>query len=398
MQLLPRRKFLQTSLGLAGAAFLGPWRVPGQPKPPGESRLKAAILGHTGQGNYGHELDLVFNDRPTIEVSAVADPDAAGRARAAARCHAARQYADYRELLAREKPQLVCVAPRWTDQHHAMALAALQSGAHVLTEKPFTQTLMEADELLAVADRSGRKIAVAHQMRLAPGIQRLKTALADGLIGELLEMRAHGKQDHRAGGEDLVVLGTHLFDLMRFFAGDAAWCTARILQNGRAVTVDDRRKATEGIGPVIGDDIEAQFGFSSGVIGNFTSRGKYRQTAGPWGLQLIGSKGVMRILTDIPPTIYALKPGGWSASGAIDQWRPWEEEGAAAQADRGFTAANRRVVDDWLAAIREDREPACSGRNGMKALEMIMAVFQAGLSGARVKIPLAERRHPLQPS
>jgi len=43
-------------------------------------------------------------------------------------------------------------------------------------------------------------------MRLAPNILALKQAIDTGLIGDLLEIRAHGKQDHRAGGEDLVVL------------------------------------------------------------------------------------------------------------------------------------------------------------------------------------------------
>jgi predicted dehydrogenase len=59
----------------------------------------------------------------------VADPNEAGRAKAAARSKALRQYGDYRQMLEKEKPHLVCVAPRWTDPHDAMALAALRVGA-----------------------------------------------------------------------------------------------------------------------------------------------------------------------------------------------------------------------------------------------------------------------------
>ena len=44
--------------------------------------------------------------------------------------------------------------------------------------------------------------------------------LREGRLGQLLEIRARGKEDTRAGGEDLIVLGTHCFDLMRYFAGD----------------------------------------------------------------------------------------------------------------------------------------------------------------------------------
>jgi predicted dehydrogenase len=60
--------------------------------------------------------------------------------------------------------------------------------------------------MLALAERSGLTIAVAHQIRLLPPVLALQQALAGGLIGELLEVTSCGKMDaRRAGGEDLVV-------------------------------------------------------------------------------------------------------------------------------------------------------------------------------------------------
>jgi predicted dehydrogenase len=294
-------------------------------------------------------------------------------------------------MLEREKPQLVCVASRWTDQHHDMALAALRIGAHVYMEKPMTQTLAEADELLAVAKREELKIVVAHQVRLAPNILALKAAFDRGLIGELNEMQAHGKQDKRAGGEDLIVLGVHLFDLMRFFAGDAVECAARILQGGREVTRADAHPATEKIGPVVGDDIAADFAFDKKVRGTFRSREKDRETAGPWGLEMIGSQGAVRVQMDmIPKVLVRMEDRG-------DKWIAWKDDRTLgfSEAERGFTQANRRVVDDWLAAIAGNREPICSGYAGMKALEMAMAVFDAGVKRKRVELPLKRREHPL---
>ncbi len=61
----------------------------------------------------------------------------------------------------------------------------------------------------------------------------------------------------------------------------------------------------------------------------------------------------------------------------------------------GFTRANARLVDDWLEAIGRNRAPECSGHNAMKAIEMVMAVYQAALSAKRVPLPLTSRRHPL---
>jgi predicted dehydrogenase len=278
-----------------------------------------------------------------------------------------------------------------------MALAALRVGAHIYMEKPVTQTLAEADELLALADRTGRKIVVAHQMRMAPNILALKQAIDQGLLGELLEIRAHGKQDHRAGGEDLVVLGVHLFDLMRFFAGDPQWCSAWIIQAGREITLEDAHPATENIGPVAGDEIVAEFGFNKRIHATFVSRAKNREVAGPWGMELIGTKAAVKIQMEMVPRIYKHNTGNWTPQGKTSDWQLWGQDPTLnwGESERGFARANERVVNDWLAAISQDREPVCSGYAAMKALEMAMGVFAAGLARGRVAFPLKNRNHPL---
>src|SRR5207247_438959 len=63
------------------------------------AKLTAAVIGHTGRGDYGHGLEGIFANRPSIEVVALADPDPDGRAKTAAKIHAPRSYADYREML-----------------------------------------------------------------------------------------------------------------------------------------------------------------------------------------------------------------------------------------------------------------------------------------------------------
>lgn len=380
---MPRRKF---GLLLAGVPLVA---LQAQSL---KRKYKAAIIGHTGAGDYGHGLDVIFNDHPQIEVVAFADPAPTGKPKAP------KHYLDYAEMIEREKPDLVSVATRWTDEHFAMCMAALRAGAHLFIEKPFMQTLEQADEVLRLAKEKNRKIAVAHQMRLSPTIRHLKAALESGLIGELLEIRAHGKQDARAGGEDMIVLGTHLFDLMRLFAGDARWCSARILQDGEEVTAAHIHKATEGIGPIIGNDIAAQFEFAHGVAGSFTSRAKNRDIAGHWGLHLVGTKGVVRVMADAVPTIWVLKSGDFSDRGRTDEWQRLEGDPTLTwgKDEKAFGNANRRLLDDWLAAIERNREPACSGYNAIKAVEMCMGVFEAGLSRGRVSFPLKNRKHPLR--
>jgi predicted dehydrogenase len=223
----------------------------------------------------------------------------------------------------------------------------------------------------------------------------LKRSISDGLIGDLLQIDAWGKQDARAGGEDTLVLGTHLFDLMRLFAGDPRWCTARVLQKGKDVTPADAHATGEDIGPVAGDEVSAQFAFDDGVNAAFTSRSRLREPVGHWGLQLTGSKGSARILADIEPRVFVTKPTGWTDAGRTDAWQPLKVPTDSDNAAKGTDAANRRIIDNWLDAIRAGRQPACSGRNGAAAVEMVMAVYRAGLTGTRVTFPLTDRGHPL---
>ena len=64
--------------------------------------LRAGIIGSTGHGNYGHQIDTAYEGLSSVEVVAVTDPDTAGREAAAARTGANKLYADYREMLLAE--------------------------------------------------------------------------------------------------------------------------------------------------------------------------------------------------------------------------------------------------------------------------------------------------------
>lgn len=390
-----RRQILCATGAAAGAALLLPSVLcAAEPFP---AKFRGVIIGQTGKGDYGHGMDLIF-DRPDVEVLAVADVNEAGRAKAQKKIGAPRAYADFREMLEKEKPQLVSVAPRMTPLRMEMLLAALNSGAHVICEKPFVRTPAEADQVLALANQKGLKIAVMHQMRLAPSVVHLKKKVDDGLLGDLLELRAWGKQDKRAGGEDLTVLGIHLFDLMRMFASEPQWCTARILaKDSREATAADVKNAGEELGPILGEEIDAQIAFN-GIWATFTSRARLNEYSGWWGIELVGSKGSARILADIWPRVMHRSATKWDDTGRSEQWKPLPDDASAnaPAAERSNALANKRVADDWLAAIKGNREPICSGRNAAIAVEVAHGLWQAALGGGRVKFPLTQREHALQ--
>src|SRR5580700_722737 len=233
---------------------------------------RVAVIGRTGRGDYGHGLDVVWKGLDKVEIVAVADPDDKGRAAAAKRLGAKNAYADYRTMLDKEKPQIVSVADRWLDLHRDMVVACARAGASVFLEKPMARTLAEADEMVTACEMHHVKLAIAHQTRYSPRLRQVKELIADGKLGDLVEMHARGKEDTRGGGQDLMVLGTHLFDLMRLLAGEPRWCFARLLQNGKPATKADVHDGGENMGSILGDDIEALYGFDNGVTGTFGTR------------------------------------------------------------------------------------------------------------------------------
>jgi predicted dehydrogenase len=365
------------------------------------TKLKAAIIGHTGAGDYGHGIERVFQNMSDVSVVAAADPHEGGRVKAQAASGAAKGYADYRDMLAKEKPDLVAIGPRWATEHHAMAMAALESGAHLYLEKPFTITLAEADDIVGLARRKNLRVALAHVTRMAPAVRRLEKALREGLIGDLLEIHTVGKMGDRAGGQDMMVLGLHVFDLARLFAGEVKWCQASIQHHGKPATLADAKESpSDKVGPVVGDDIFAHFAMESGINVTFRSRVGLEKAAGPFGMEIIGTRGMVRLNSGFAPGISLLKEPNRSATSRVENWQDWN--GGVDPASEvtfeglsGYDASHRRVVRDWLQAIAEKREPLGSGERAMKAIEMAHGVFQAGIEGKRVEFPIMNRRHPL---
>ena len=142
-------------------------------------------------------------------------------------------YGDYREMLERERLDFVAVCPRWLDARAEMVIAAAEAGVKGLfCEKPFARTLAEADAMLEACERAGTRVAVAHR-RANPYEQRARAMVEEGAIGELQSLRGQGKCDHRSGAQDLMVLGTHMMDSMRYVAGsDVVWASGHVTQTG----------------------------------------------------------------------------------------------------------------------------------------------------------------------
>jgi predicted dehydrogenase len=187
-------------------------------------KVRVGIIGCGGIANAKHmpSLKKVKN----VEMVAFCDI-VRERAEKAAKEYGtedAKVYEDYKELLKDESIGVVhvCTPNR---EHGFMTVDALESGKHVMCEKPMAKTAKEARKMLEAAKRTGKKLTIGYQNRCTPEAQYLHKACERGDLGEIYFAKAHALRrravptwgvflnEEEQGGGPLIDIGTHALDL-----------------------------------------------------------------------------------------------------------------------------------------------------------------------------------------
>lgn len=379
-------------------------------------RYRVAVIGSTDKGDYGHGLDTAFQGVDRAEIVAVADDNAIGLQLAGQRLKVEARFADYREMLDRVKPEVVCVGPRWVTDRVAVLRDVVKAGCHVYCEKPFVADLESADAIQAAFEANRVKLAMAHQWRAMPPVQRAFADIRSGKYGRVLRMRARPKDDARGGGEELLVHGTHWFDLMIALAGPPRWVSGHIRVKGREATKADRREGTEPIGPICGDSMLALFGFDDGVLGSFDSTAKTAPSSriphnsdqpkpvwdSVYGLTIECEDAVLQLRQ--PGDVFVYPANGvlpdfeslaWKKLW-IEDWHFTPEHKPRPIRQEWLALGNRALANDLLDAIEKNREPLSPLRHAMFITEMVQGVYASHFAdGRRMTIPLIDRKPPL---
>src|SRR5262249_42296369 len=190
-------------------------------------RVRVGIIGFGGSG----QAHLFYwSCVAGCRVTKIFDPKEAAAARAAARAPGVAFFSDLDAFW----PDLDAVVVCTPDSTHAdYVVAALQRGAHVLVEKPLTDSLAGVCTIRRAAAASpGQVVAVLHQMRFVPLHQRIKALSASGALGRLSYLEGYYVHDLTArafetdrwrqtdNATPLVYSGCHFGDLLRWIAGD----------------------------------------------------------------------------------------------------------------------------------------------------------------------------------
>jgi predicted dehydrogenase len=378
---------------------------------------KVAIVKDTARPMLGlHGLQVAFRGLLQVEVVALVDANPDGIAGRLAAVGAQRHYHAIEQMFNHEHPDIVVLCSRHPADHLPQIRAAAERGVHVYCEKPMTADLGEADEIVSLAERHRIKICVAHPARYASAFRMMQTMLAAGEIGRPLTAYGKGKCDHRGGGEDLMVLGTHILDLQAFLFGPPQHVWADVTMEGRPVARADRTPTCEPIGPTAGDDILASVAFPGGVRGIFES---HRGWAIPdrggiiMGLTVMGDRGSLSLRFNdrarpvcdlrvcrqpIPPEDGApylpvqVLPADIAGAEPLDPTLCGQPDIPQAPF---FLEANRNAVIDLMDAITTDRLPLSNVYTARTVLEMIYGIYASQRDGRRVALPLVDRSHPL---
>jgi predicted dehydrogenase len=304
-------------------------------------------------------------------------------------------HTDPMELIARTDLDAVTISSP-PASHHRLAIAALESGKHVVCEKPFALDAGEAREMVRAAERSGKTAMVAHEFRRTPQRALIRQLLREGYVGtfrlctiELFldryvtpEPRSLGWMAYEAeGGGLLGALGSHYIDALRDWFGEVETVSGR-LEAFRPDVLDARGQRVKA---ETDDTFLFTLGFRSGGIATMTASFATTPTRGA-RLVVMGDEGTLLAEQPGPnPMEDGIVIGSRNGSPLAPlptppQYTPFRDE-----RDHRLMAF-RLLVRDFGLGIEQRTSPSPSFVDGLRCQEVIDAVRSSSRTGQRVTL------------
>jgi predicted dehydrogenase len=322
-----------------------------------------------------------------VLVVAVVDVDIV-RAHAFAAAHGIpHAYRDADEMLASGLDAVTVCTPHGA--HEAGVLAAARHRTHVLCEKPVALTVAQARRMIAATATAGVRFGVLFQRRFWPAAQRIRGAIADGRLGTPIGGGVLARFNRDAGyyaepwrgrlstegGGVLMTQAIHHVDLLQWFMGPARRVTGRCatLVHGGLIDVEDTAAAI----------VE----FVSGGIATIQAGTTFRPGLGAqvWVSDAHGrTASVMEFPEGVGFTDISTVPGEeTSQTGRVRAGAP---DLPLAEIHDHLVPYHARQIEDFLDAVRHDREPAVTGHDAVRSLEIIEAIYASSRTGAAVDL------------
>jgi UDP-N-acetyl-2-amino-2-deoxyglucuronate dehydrogenase len=353
--------------------------------------------GVIGCGKVGHTHAQAYETLPESDFVAVYSRNAA-KATSFAEQYGAKAYTDLESML--RDPVLkvvsICTPPH---VHPELTEACADHGVHVLLEKPIALDLKGCGRIVSIARERGIKLGVISQRRFYEPVQRVKQAIDGGKIGRpilgtlvLLGWRDEeyynmdpwrGRWDTEGGGV-LLNQAVHQIDLFQWLMGPidelfGYWANL----NHPYVEVEDTALAAIRFGNGALGMILLSNSQKPGLYGKIHVHGENGASV---GVQTDGGSAfVSGVTQEVEPPINDV----WTVPGEERLLATWQEEDRSHCANIDvMTHYHRLQIRDFLEAVIKDREPAVTGREGRKPVEIATAIYRSQRDGRPIKFPL----------
>ena len=314
-----------------------------------------------------------------LNLAAVADIDA-DRARTAGEEQGVASFKSLDDMLAGAELDIVSICTP-SGLHSAQGVTVAKSGKHVLTEKPMSLTLAQADALVQACDAAGVHLFVVKQNRLNPPVQLLKRAVDKNRFGRIymanVTVRWQRPQEYydaepwrgtwEFDGGAFMNQASHYVDLIQWLVGPVESVLAKTATQARRIEAED-----SGIGILK---------FRSGALGVIEVNVLTYPRNLEGSITLLGEKGSVKI--------------GGTAVNRVEHWlfADYDDddklvETANTNPPNVYGFGHEGYYRNVLNVLRGQAKPETDGRAGRKSLELILGIYESAKVGREVPIPL----------
>lgn len=269
-------------------------------------KLRYAVIGAGGIA--GAHLGPMAK-RDDVEIVAIADPFPGKKTAYAEqyKISATGIYDDYQKMLKEVQPDAVSVCSP-NGMHAENTIAALQAGADVIVEKPMAASVKQAQEMVDLAKKLGRKLVIGFQYRFSPRVAFLKNAIDAGQLGNVLFGRVQalrrrgipnwgvfGQKDKQGGG-GLIDIGVHVLEMCHYAMGSpkpvaAVGATWTYLGNKPSDKIQSQWAGWDYKTYTVEDLSIGSIRFENGAVVHVEAGFAAHIEKNVWNFQLMGEKG-----------------------------------------------------------------------------------------------------------
>lgn len=346
--------------------------------PPVQGRKVRFALAGCGRIAANHMESLVKHaDR--AELVAVCDTDPQALAAAQQRT-GARGFASYAQMLAGSAADCVVLATP-SGLHPAQAIEAAQAGKHVMTEKPMATRWADGLAMVKAADDAGVRLFVVKQNRRNRTLQLLRQAITGGRFGRIYMVTVnvfwsrpqsyYDSADWRGtwefDGGAFMNQASHYVDLLDWLIGPVESVMAYTGTLARAIEVEDTGVAA--------------LKWRNGAMGSINVTMLTHPKNFEGSITILGERGTVRV--------------GGVAVNKIEHWEfdtPHEMDTQLDEASYQTTSVygfgHPLYYDNVIRTLRGECEPETDGREGLKSLELLIAMYRSARDGRKINLPL----------